>query len=260
MILTAVAACAQPPGRSKFEAFEVATIKPASSIDERAGRYIRMQSAHRFQAKNYTINGLIAAAYDINPKALSGSPSWAGTDHFEVIAATPGADRPTYDDQMRMLRKLLADRLNLQFHREKKEFSVYELTVAKDGPKFKLSDAAPDESPNVTSTVYPGDGGIDYVHLPGRNATMAQFASVLQRAILDRPVVDSTGLSGRFDFDLEWTPDEGQFGGTLSPAPTNSGKPAFFPAIQQQLGLRLEAMRAQIDTLVVDRLDRPSEN
>jgi uncharacterized protein (TIGR03435 family) len=249
------------PSRPSFDAFEVATIKPAAPEDLNGGRYIRMQSAHRLQVKNYTINGLIAAAYDLNPKAISGGPAWAETDRFDVIAATPGELRPLYDDQMRMLRKLLNDRLDLRFHRGKKEFAVYELTVAKGGPKLKRSSAPPNEAYNVMSTVYPtASGGIDHVLLPAHNATIQQFVSVLQRAILDRPVVDNTMLTGRYDFDLEWTPDESQFGGQLPPRTPDSGKPGLFAALQQQLGLKIEATRGMIETLMIDGLDRPSDN
>ena len=260
-ILALGAAYGQTNARPVFETFEVATIKPASSEDARAGRYIRMQSAHRFQAKNYTVNGLIAAAYDLNPRMISSGPAWAESDRYEVIAATPGDQRPTYDDQMVMLRKLLADRFNFTFHREPKEFPVYELTVAKGGPKLTPSAAPPDEPYNVTTTLFPAaSGGIDHARLPARNVTMGQFASVMQRAILDRPVVDHTGLTSRYDFDLEWTPDESQFGGQLPYGAPDSGKPGFFPSMQQQLGLKIEATRAMIETLVIDHLDRPSAN
>jgi uncharacterized protein (TIGR03435 family) len=160
-----------------------------------------------------------------------------------------------------MLRKLLNDRFNLQFHRGRKEFPVYSITAAKGGTKLKPSTAPPDEPYNVTSTLYPAaSGGIDHALLPARNITMQQFASVLQRAILDRPVVDNSGLTGRYDFDLEWTPDESQFGGQLPPGPPDSGKPGLFAALPQQLGLRIEATRSTIATLIIDRLDRPSGN
>src|SRR5262249_21240216 len=97
--------------------------------------------------------------------------------------------------------------------------------------------------------------------LPARNATMAQFASTLQRAILDRPVLDKTDLPGKYDFDLEWTYDDIQFGGNLPAlAPQTSGKPDLFAALQQQLGLKLESSRGTIDTIVIDGVQRPSEN
>jgi uncharacterized protein (TIGR03435 family) len=247
--------------RPAFSSFEVATIKPSGPDDPKAGRYIRMQSAHRFEVKNYTANGLIAAAYDLNPRAISGGPAWSGSDRYQIIAVAPGDLRPTYDEQMVMLRKLLTERFNFMFHREKKEFSIYELTVAKGGPKITESTAPFDEASNVTSTLFPAaSGGIDHALMPAHNVTMQEFASVLQRAILDRPVVDKTGLSGRYNFDLEWTPDESQFSGQLPPGAPDSAKPGLFAAVQQQMGLRIEATRGPLETLVIDRLDKPSEN
>lgn len=257
LLLLAPAAFAQSP----FLSFEVATIKPTPLAEYSGGRYLRMQSAHQFQAKAYTANGLIAAAYNLTPRAVLGGPAWTGSDRFEIVAVTPGETRPTQDDQMAMLRKLLTDRFGLAFHREKKEFSIYELTVAKTGSKLVATKAPPDQSPTLTSTLYPAaSGGIDKAVMPARNATIAQFASILQRGALDRPVVDSTGISGRFDFDLEWTPDETQFGGNLPPGPPDNAKPSLYAAIEQQLGLRLQATKGPVEALVIDHLARPSEN
>jgi uncharacterized protein (TIGR03435 family) len=247
--------------QAQFDAFEVATIKPAAPQDERAGRYIRMQSAHVFQAKNYTVDGMIAAAYDLNPRAISGGPAWVGSQRWEILARTPGEKRPNWDDQMAMLRKLLADRFNLTFHREKKQFNIYDLTVSKEGSKLQATEVPPDEAPNMTSTVFPAaSGGIDRVVLPAHNITIAQFAGLLSRAILDRPVVDNTGLTGRYDFELEWTPDETQFGGQLPSGPPDEPKPGLFLAMQQTLGLRVEATRGAVDAIVIDRVERPTDN
>jgi len=260
-VLFAISLAAAQTIRPVFSSFEVATIKPSAPDDGKAGRYIRMQSAHRFQVRNYTANGLIAAAYDLNPRAISGGPTWSGSDRYEIIAVAPGDLRPTYDEQMIMLRALLAERFNLTFHREKKEFSIYELSVAKGGAKIQVSTAPFDEPSNVTSTLFAAtSGGIDHALMPAHNVTMQEFASVLQRAILDRPVVDKTGLSGRYDFDLEWTPDESQFGGQLPPGAPDSAKPGLFAAVHQQLGLRIEATRGPLEALVIERLDRPSAN
>jgi uncharacterized protein (TIGR03435 family) len=261
LTLTATLSGQLPPFPAQFDAFEVATIKPAGPQDERAGRYIRMQSAHVFQAKNYTVHGMIAAAYDLNPRAISGGPAWVDSQAWEILARTPGEKRPTWDDQMAMLRKLLSERFNLSFHREKKQFNLYDLTVSKDGPKLKATDAPPDEAPNMTSTVYPAaSGGIDHVVLPAHNITIAQFAGLLNRAILDRPVVDNTGLSGRYDFELEWTPDETQFGGQLPPGPPDTAQPGLFLALRQKLGLNIQATRGAVDAIVLDRIERPTDN
>ncbi len=234
--------------------FDVATIKPVEP-DAKAGRYIIMQGTNRFVAKHYTLKLLIAAAYDLNPKTVSGGPAWIDTDPYDIAALTPGTVRPARDEQMAMLRSLLADRFKLTLHREPREYSIYELTVAKGGEKLKPTSAAPGDPPALISTVYP-----DHLLLPARNATMAEFTSILQRAILDRPVVDKTGLTGRYDFDLTWAADETQFGGEIPAAPAEAQAPPFFTAIEQQLGLKLEATRGPVDALIVDGVERPSAN
>ena len=238
--------------RQKFDAFEVATIKPVG-LDEGKGRFIKLEGTHRFIVKDYTLKLLIAAAYDLNPRTISGGPTWVEADHYNIVATTPGEAQPTRSEQMAMLRALLTERFQLTFHREPKEFSIYELDLSKGGPKLKPA-AAPDQPPTVgPGVVYP-----QRVALPGRNATMGEFASLLQRAILDRPVVDKTGLSGRYDFDLEWAPDETQFGGDLPPASADAPSPPLFRAIQDQLGLKLVATRGPVDALIVDTAQRPS--
>jgi uncharacterized protein (TIGR03435 family) len=263
-VLVGAMALAQSPSparRPTFEAFEVATVKPTPPGDYRGARLFKMPSAHQFIAKNYPLRLLIGLAFNLTPRAISGGPEWIDSDHYDIVAATPGEVRPTFDEQMSMLQKLLTDRFNLTFHREKKQFSIFAITIANNGPKLKESAAPPDDAPALVMTVYPAaSGGVDHVLMPGHNATVAQFASVLQRAVLDRPVVDQTGLSGKYDFELEWTPDETQFGGTLPQGPPDSDKPGIFAAVQQQLGLRLEATRGPIDTMVINRVARPTAN
>ena len=258
-IIAAAGMFAQSPAtRPAFDSFEVATIKP--SAQDSRGRYIRMQSAHRFFAKDYSLKALVGAAYNLTPQAISGGPAWIESDRYDILAGTPGEIRPTLDEQMSMLRNLLADRFKLTFHREQKELSLYALLVAKGGSKLKESSAPPDALPETVSVVYPESGGGVRIVMPARNATMAQLASIMNRAILDRPVVDKTGLTGRYDFDLEWTPDETQFGGNLPAGTPEHPKADLYAAIQQQLGLRLEATRGPIEALVIDRVQRPSEN
>jgi len=249
--VTAIALFAQRPA---FNEFEVAVIKPAPS--DSPGRYIRMQSTNRFFAKGMTLKQLVAAAYSLNPKEIFGGPEWTDTDHYDTVAKTPGQVEPNPDEQMAMLRKLLADRFQLAFHREQKEMPIYALTVAKSGPKLQKSTAPVDEQPYLITVVLP-----DHLRLPARNATIGQFAATMRHAWLDRPVVDRTGISGRYDFVLEWTPDETQFGGELHlPANPDNPEPDLFAAVQQQLGLRLEATRGPTEILVIDRVKQPSEN
>jgi len=258
LLLAPVALFAQSqPPPPPFDAFEVATIQPA--VIDQKGRYIRMQSVNRFYAKDMTLNGLIAAAYSLTPRAISGGPAWIDSDQYDVLASTPGDIQPNLDEQMGMLRKLLADRFQLIFHREPKELPVFALTTAKGGSKLKPSTAPPSALPYLINTVYPEEKGGVHILLPARNATMMQFVAMLQRGVLDRAVVDNTGLAGTYDFDLEWTPDENQFGGNL-PRSVEPTRPSLFVAMQEQLGLKLEATRGPVQALVIDRVERPSEN
>ncbi len=245
-----------PPVRPMFDAFEVATIKPTAP-DWRGGRYMRMQSARQFEAKGYALRILLAAAYNLTPQAISGGPAWVDSDLYDILAKTPGDVRPTLEEQLSMLRKLLSERFSLAFHRQEKEFSIYALTVAKGGPKLTPSEpvTAPEGAPPLVFRLSP-----DRAQLPARDATMAELAWVMQRAAVDRPVVDKTGLSGRYDFELEWTPDETQFGGNAPTGNPDAPKPDLFSALQQQLGLRLEATRGPVNTLVIDQIQRPSSN
>ena len=256
-----VAVAAAPPilshaqSRPKFDAFEVATIK-AAGLDAAPGRWIRMESANRFVAHNHAIRTLVAAAYDLAPEAIGGGPSWVDSDRWEILAKTPGDVRPTPDEQMSMLRQLLRDRFALSFHREAREFAIFALTVAPEGPKLKQTtisaDARPQGPPLVAFVMAP-----TVVRLPARYLSMAEFASLLQRSPLDRPVADRTGLPGRYDFDLEFAPDESLWGGLL-PRPENSDKPGLIRAMQEQLGLNLESARGLVDSIVIDHVERPT--
>jgi uncharacterized protein (TIGR03435 family) len=259
LILTAglipLSLLAQTPTATE-PAFELASIKPSTPGD-RSGKFATMQSGHQFVVRNYTFKDLVSFSYDLPPRRISGGPAWTDIDLYNILAATPGQAPPNLKDQMAMVRSLLDGRFQFRYHREQRELPVYELTVAKNGLKLTPSTAPPDTQPLLVNRVFPGSR----VQLPGRNVTMTEFASELQRGVLDRPVVDKTSLTGKYDFDLEWEYDDTQFGGHLPPIDSGkSGKPDLFAAIQQQLGLRLGSARATVDTIVIDSVQRPSEN
>jgi uncharacterized protein (TIGR03435 family) len=234
--------------------FEVATIKP-SAPDDRSGKFITMQGAHQFVARNYTVKDMVAAAYTLPSRLISGGPTWINSDRYDILAATPGEVRPNANQQMSMLRTLLADRFNLTLHREPRELPIYELTLARNGAKVKES--MPSTEEYLINRMFPNNR----VLLPARNVTMAQFASMLQRSVLDRPVLDKTGLSAKYDFDLEWTRDETQFGGQLPVTQVdNPKKPDLFTALQEQLGLKLESSKGPVEILVIENVQKPTEN
>jgi uncharacterized protein (TIGR03435 family) len=231
--------------------FEVATIKPS---DPNRRRLFSIGSTE-VSAVGTTVNDLIVFAYGVHVRQIGGAPAWAGSDKFDITGKPEGGGRPNPIQFKTMLQKLLADRFQLAFHRDKKQLTVYALMVGKNGPKLTRNDAAS----SITTLVPKGSG-----NWPVRNATMEEVAGVMQ-AHLDRPVVDQTGLKGRFDFQLQWTPDETtQFASPGGPPPKPpegaETQPDLFTAIQQQLGLKLESTRAQTDVLVIDKVEKPSEN
>jgi len=233
--------------------FEVATIKP--STPDRPGKAF-MVRGRQFSTINTTLGDLIAFAYGIHAKQITGAPAWVETEKYDLAAQPNGEGQPNDRQWKAMIQKLLVDRFKLAFHRDKKVLSVYAITVAKNGPKLTKSEGNPAGLPGL---FFRGLG-----NLPATNATIADFAGVMQSAVLDRPVVDQTGLTGRWDFTLIWTPDEFQFGGAgaKAPPPANNAAapPDLFTAFQEQLGLKLEATKAPAEVFVIDRVEKPSEN
>jgi uncharacterized protein (TIGR03435 family) len=170
---------------------------------------------------------------------------------FSIEAVTPGDVAPTRMEQMQMLRALLVERFALKFHRQDKEMSIYVLSVAKGGPKLQAA-AKPNDDPKIVGVVYP-----DHVEVPAQSVTMADFVAMLQRATLDKPTVDQTGLTGKYDFDLKFAQDESQYGGQLPKAPDDAQSPPLFTAVQEQLGLKLVPTRGMVSAMVVDDAERP---
>ncbi len=161
-----------------------------------------------------------------------------------------------------MIQKLVADRFQLKFHREKKQLAVYAITVAKGGDKLTKSQ----DDPNGLPAFSAGGGDKGGLKFDVRNATLAEFMNILQGGIvLDKPVVDQTLLSGKFDILLKFTPDPGQKTGPGSRRPESAAEnpdapPDLFTAFQQQLGLKLASTKAMVDVLVIDHVEKPSAN
>lgn len=247
----------KPMAADANPSFEVATIKP--SDPNRPGKAFQIRG-REFLTLNTTVTDIITFIYGVHARQISGGPSWMDSEKFDINAKPDGEGQPNLDQYKTMAKKLLADRLKLAFHHDKKELAVYAITIAKGGAKLTKSEGNPNGPPAL---FFRGLGV-----LPARNASMSEFAEVMQGAVLDRPVVDQTGLTGKFDFTLQWTPDETQFaalrgGGpppTQPPSDTTDARPDLFTAMQQQLGLKLESTRAPADVLVIDHVEKPSEN
>ena len=259
VLVFAAALFAQSPApRPAFDSFELATVK-RTPPDWTGGRWMRMQTARQFEARGYQMRVLIGAAYNLPPSAISGGPAWLNSELYDFQGQVSGDIRPTRDEQMAMLRALVEDRFHLQFHREPKEMPVFELTVAKGGVKIRESPplTSPEGPPVLAFVIAP-----DAVRVPGRSASIAELCAIFQRTALDRAVVDHTGLTGRYDFDLEFTPDDSQFGGQIKTESPDDAKrpPDLLTAMQQQLGLRFDATRGTVSTMVIDHIEKPSDN
>jgi uncharacterized protein (TIGR03435 family) len=233
--------------------FEVATIKP--SAPDAQGKVLTLRG-REFFAVNFTLDGLVSFAYDLHPKQITNAAPRMESDKFDITGLPNVPGQPNSAQLKIMVRKLLTERFKLSFHHDRKELSVYALTVNKSAPKIARSDA---DAGSLPSLFFPALGKLNV-----RNATIPEFTQLMQSTVLDRPVVDQTGLTGRYDFTLNWTPDESQFGGLGTKVPPPSDKaeapPSLFTAVQEQMGMKLEATKAPVDVLVIDHVEKPSEN
>jgi uncharacterized protein (TIGR03435 family) len=235
--------------------FEVATIKPSdpnsqnlSALSE-VGRHISFT--------NQTVKGLIVFAYGMQEKQLADAPAWLETEKYDLQGVPDIEGTPNLLQIQEMFRKLLVDRFHLKTHMEKRDLAVYALTVSKNGPKISKSQGDP-TAVGTTRIIHLTH---QLVVLKVMNASLEDFLRQM-KGILDRPLVDQTNLTGKFDFTLQWEPDESQLNilglHVSQPADNTNAQPGLFTAIQEQLGLKLDAVKAPADVLAIDHVDQPS--
>jgi len=242
-LLVCVALCRAVGAQSIAEQparFAVATIKP-SAADAAPVTQFR---GNRFASEGTTFVDLFKYAYNVHPDQVVGGPEWLRTKKFDVLADPETEKRPSSDQMKALVRQLLAERFHVVMHQEQKVLPVYALVKTPDAPKLKKSTADPSGIP-VAGYSPTGE-------LQVGNATMGDFVRFLQRFVLDRPAVDQTGIEGKFDLVLKWTPD-GVAGDAAAP-------PSLFTAVREQLGLKLQAVKAKTDVFVVERAEMPAEN
>jgi uncharacterized protein (TIGR03435 family) len=243
--------------------FAVASIKPNKTNCCVSGGVGNGGSSNR----DVTLKMLMATAYRVQEFQISGGPGWVGSDRFDVEAKAEDP-KAGFDELRLMLQSLLEDRFRLKLHRETKESLVYALVAAKGGPKVKLS-ADQASSSDVNGPSPPGATGPNHGafrfgpgSMIGNAVTLALFTRFLSQR-LDRFVIERTNLAGRFDIQLQWTPDIGEnpvdLGGNTIP-PADPSRPSIFSAIQEQLGLRLEPARGPVEVLVIDHVEQPTAN
>jgi uncharacterized protein (TIGR03435 family) len=246
----------QPMDANANPSFEVATIKPSPL--SRPGKNAGFRGGY-YRSRNTNLNDLIALAYGLHAKQIVGGPEWFGTDLYD-IEGKPDAEGLPNDKQIKtMLQKLLVERFKLTFHHDKRELSVYVISVAGGGPNMTKSTSDPNALPTF------GFQGLGNLFVT--NMTMTEFAIWMQAGVMDTPVVDQTGLADRYDFQLKWTPDESQFAqfrgtGSVVPPPTNdpSAPPSLYTAMQEQLGLKMGTAKFPDDVIIIDHVEKPSEN
>jgi uncharacterized protein (TIGR03435 family) len=185
------------------------------------------------------------------------APAWFGTDKFDIDGVPDVEGRPSSQQMKLLIQDALTQRFGLKFHRDERELSVYALTVAKGGPKMTVTADEPSAGRNF---LYRGLGDLRV-----SNMSMKDFCDGMQGSAMDKPVVDHTGLTDRYDFTLKWTPDDSQFS-QFGPRPPQkesddpNAPPSLYTALQEQLGLKLDAVRASAQVIVIDKVDKPSAN
>jgi bla regulator protein blaR1 len=266
---------AQTPNPAKAPpTFEVASIKPSDPASR--GKRMLFKPGGAFSAGGVTVKSLIALAYEVREFQISGGPAWAGSEAYDINAKSESASdaddprkittdeqREKFQQRQRMrIQALLADRFQLKLGYSTKELPIYVLTIAKNGPKLQESK---EEGGNHFQGARMGGPG----HVTGQKVPMKFLVQLLAQSV-GRPVVDQTGLTGKYDFKLEWTPDQNQpnaFGGPgpgpdgrTMPPPADPNGPSIFTAVEEQLGLKLDSQKGPVEMLTIDAVEKPSEN
>lgn len=234
-----------PMAADAHPSFAVATIKPHDP------NYPRRQGwnfiGDHVRIDNQTIGSVLMYAYSMNPHQVVDLPEWADKVAYDIEGKTDTPGQPNRAQQQEMLQKLLADRFGLKLHREQRPLNVYAIHIAKGGPKLTAA-AHPDAQPGQ----HANQKGAAICNKM-TSAAMGDFVLDMQFFVEDRPLVDQTGLTGRYDMTLCYTPDDAH---TTDP----DAPPGLFTAIQEQLGLKLDAVKAPADVFVIDHVEQPSAN
>jgi uncharacterized protein (TIGR03435 family) len=276
----------QAPSAEKPK-FEVASVKP--SEPGQRGSMIGMQPGGRLVVQHLPLRALVTFAYNVRDFQLTGGPSWMTTDFWDIearvdeasISEVSGPPDPSKPNPMAVrLQSLLQERFQLKTHTETRELPVYELSIAKSGLKMKLSDDQTPYKPRERGEPPPpplqrggamprysmrmGRGNMEAVAMDEANIVRSLSGTV------GRIIIDKTGLKGLYDLKLQWTPDPpaggNAPGGAAGPGgpefgpPVDPNGPSIFTALQEQLGLKLDSAKGPVEVIVVDSVQKPSEN
>lgn len=264
----------------KAPQFDVVSIKPTPSSDDKVLIQLHPDGTSFHGAP---VRMVLQTAFGLEDDLIIGVPSWANTDRYDIEAKVAPEDAPKLDtlkaqDRNAMLIPVLVERLHLKYHHEARERSTYVLVVAKGGPKLTQGVPFPSGGLKPSDPKHPEDPAKEHfkvMTVPGDieadSVPMYILADQLTRLnALGRTVVDKTGLAGNYNFRLRWTPDnlpfpimadpEGVGAAVHSEKTPDSATSSLFTAVQEQLGLKLEAAKATLDVIVIDHIDRPSKN
>ncbi len=272
LLLGVVAASAQTEAKVKPVQFDVVSLKLDNS-GEPHGILQIFPDGDRILVKNAPMFRIVEFAYSVefNHDQIEGAPAWTRTERWDMEAKIAAADVPaframTLEQQKAMLQPVLLERCGLKAHIEKKDEPVYALVTSKSG--IKMHELRPNEARPVVrdangKVVDEWDLRQKRGEAHGRGVPMEALLYVLNVASVERRVIDRTGLKGEYNFDLVWAPEEelqAQPKDAADAGMTDAGRPSIFTAVQEQLGLRLEAGKAPVDVLVIDHIERPTND
>ncbi len=250
LALGALTAAAMPAtaqtGASRQE-FEAVSLKPAPA---NARGYGIQPGPGGIRIANCTLKQIVAEAYHVYDFQVTGGPKWSDSDRFDLDARTPGSTRASGEGLRAMLRSMLEDRFQLGAHVEDREMSVFAIQQGKAGLRFEHS-KDPDQPPLFR--VY------QRRQITAQRAPLEYLTDALSQ-LLGRPVVDETGLDGKFDYKLEWTPDEFQTASAENAVKGEESAPSLTSALREQMGLTMISKRAPAKIVVVDKASKPDAN
>jgi uncharacterized protein (TIGR03435 family) len=261
--LISIGATAQVPieqSRPQRPSFEVVSVRIHDPNDSKERDNYQAYPGGRFTSSNASLWMLLHYAFQLQPYQIAGIPDWIKSEHYDVDAK-PAEAHPNFDDIPLMLQGVLEDRFQLKYHWETREQRVYNLVVMKPG-KLRASILKGDCPPPLSNPEWlPKDapcGGLPNSpgHTKGYNLTARDLAGNLSW-LLSKPVSDKTNLAGKYDIELQWTPESIEMRSAAYP---EHDAPNIFTAIQEQLGLKLQPARGPVRVLVIDRVEKPSDN
>jgi uncharacterized protein (TIGR03435 family) len=251
--------CAQSPREDKDPlTFEVASVKPSVGCPPACGLIRSTVGSQGYHVEGAFLKVIMTVAYSVTDRQISGGPSWITTERFDIEAKSA---RPrTVDELHIMLAHLLEERFDLEVRHETRQESGWNLVVASGGSKMPVHNPEDKDYPPMGPQFVADKDGAVCATLQGRNQTMKYLAFVLSRS-MDRGVIDETGLPARYDVNLRYMPDgvhprrpDG------AEVPFSSDCSDIFSALPKQLGLKLEAAKIPVEFLVVEHVQKPTEN